>query len=79
MYLDNLTNDYAKMCMSAYCADYNNFIKYYDVTKLIEIDSELDMEELQDYFYKYPTFSGDWDALVVYKKFGGNYNKNKFL
>ncbi|CAL9734475.1 Rf4p protein [Monosporozyma servazzii] len=77
MYLDNLTNDYAKMCMSAYCADFENFIKYYDLNKLIEIDSELDMEELQDYFYKYPTFSGDWDALVVYKKFGGNYNKNK--
>ena len=45
MYLDNLTNDYAKMCMSAYCADFDNFIKYYDVKNLVL--SEIEMNDYE--------------------------------
>ncbi|CAL9736021.1 Rf4p protein [Monosporozyma servazzii] len=78
MYLDNFTNDYAKMCMSAYCADFECFIKYYDVTKLIEIDYELDMEECEDYNSKYKEFiEDDWKILVIYERLNGNYDKNK--
>ncbi|CAL9737963.1 Rf4p protein [Monosporozyma servazzii] len=57
MYLDNLTNDYAKMCMSAYCADFDNFIKYYDVKKLVATKYRVDSDDKMYYIEKYPDLS----------------------
>ncbi|CAL9734806.1 Rf4p protein [Monosporozyma servazzii] len=77
MYLDNLTNDYAKMCMSAYCADFESFIKYYDVNKLISVEFEIDEFEYDNFADKHLSFPGDLDIIYMYKTFGEIVDKNK--
>ncbi|CAL9733404.1 hypothetical protein MOSE0_A05094 [Monosporozyma servazzii] len=56
MYLENLKEDYSKMCMSAYCADFESFIKYYDVKKLVEFQFDFLLDNYQKDYYakKYP-------------------------
>ncbi|CAL9734173.1 Rf4p protein [Monosporozyma servazzii] len=65
------------MCMSVYCADFENFIKYYNTSELINIKIEFEREEFEEFKEKYLESEAELEELFVYENLGGNYYENK--
>lgn len=66
MYLDSLSNNYAKMCFAAYVGDYDNFIKYFNKDNLVEMIAEMDCPD-DWYWDEYPDKTNE-EIEEIFKK-----------